>query len=47
MSHSPDGDKKEDQDMREKYEALQMEIIIFHTEDVITGSGGDDDEGDV
>ena len=29
--------------MREKYEALQMEIIIFHTEDVITGSGGDDD----
>lgn len=26
----------------EKYEALEMEVIVFESEDVITASGGDD-----
>lgn len=29
--------------MRETYEALEMEVIVFDTEDVITTSGGVDD----
>ena len=29
--------------MRETYEALEMEVIVFDTEDVITTSGGIDD----
>ena len=27
----------------EKYESLEMEVIIFESEDVITTSGGDED----
>ncbi len=29
------------------YEELKMETIVFDTEDVITTSGGDGDEGEV
>ena len=33
--------------MKEKYEALDIEVIEFETEDVITTSGGyDPDEGE-
>ena len=32
--------------MRETYETLEMEVIVFDTEDVITTSGGIDDGDD-
>ena len=28
--------------MKEKYEELKMETIVFETEDIITSSGGND-----
>lgn len=31
----------------DKYEELEMEVITFAAEDVITTSGGDDDEGEI
>ena len=30
--------------MKEKYAALELEVIRFETEDIITSSGLDDDE---
>ena len=30
--------------MKEKYEKLELEVIRFETEDIITSSGLDDDE---
>lgn len=32
--------------MKEKYEKLELEVIKFTTEDIITTSGGDDGSGD-
>lgn len=32
--------------MKEKYDALEMEVIAFDTEDVITTSPIDDGDGD-
>lgn len=33
--------------MKEKYEGVEMETIMFDTEDVITTSGGDPNEGEL
>ncbi len=33
---------KAETEIREDYQRLQMEVIIFDTEDVITTSGGND-----
>lgn len=30
-----------------KYEELEMEVITFAAEDIITTSGGDEDEGEI
>lgn len=38
--------RKEAKAMREKYEVLEMEVIHFDQEDVITTSGGDGEETD-
>ena len=33
--------------MKEKYEAAEMEVVEFETEDVITASNGFDNTGDI
>lgn len=33
--------------MKEKYEVIEMEVITFATEDIITTSDGDPNEGEL
>ena len=39
--------KERTRKMKEKYEAAEMEVVEFETEDVITASNGFDNTGDI
>ena len=38
-----DPERKEDRKLKENYEALEMNVVVFNSKDVITTSGGIDD----